>query len=61
MKAIVDQHTCIGCELCVETCPQVFKMDGGKSFAYTDPVPAAAVASCQTAADNCPVTAITIE
>ncbi|MGL5315157.1 MAG: ferredoxin, partial [Peptostreptococcaceae bacterium] len=27
MKAFVDRDTCIGCEACVERCPEVFSMD----------------------------------
>lgn len=61
MKAIVDQETCIGCGLCAETCPEVFKMDDDKAVVYTDPVPAAVAESCQAAADACPVIAIAIE
>ncbi len=26
MKAIVNQDECTGCELCVQTCPEVFEM-----------------------------------
>lgn len=34
MKANVDQNTCIGCGLCVGTCPAVFHMnEEGKSSA----------------------------
>ena len=44
MKAIVDQETCIGCELCANICPDVFHMeDDGKSHAIQDPVPEEAV------------------
>ena len=28
MKAFVDKDTCTGCELCVDTCPEIFYMDG---------------------------------
>lgn len=61
MKAQVDQDACIGCELCVELCPEVFKMDDDKAVAYTDPVPDGIEESCQRAADDCPVEAISIE
>lgn len=27
MKAFVDQDVCTGCELCVDTCPEVFEMN----------------------------------
>jgi len=61
MRARVDIDTCTGCELCTETCPEVFRMEDDTAFAYADPVPAGAEESCRTAADDCPVEAITIE
>lgn len=61
MKAIVDKDTCIGCELCVDTCPEVFEMDGDKAAVTADPVPPAVEGTCQQAADECPVTAIIID
>lgn len=60
MIAKVDQETCIGCELCVEQCPQVFEMNGDKADVYVDEVPVEVEASCQQAADDCPVEAISI-
>lgn len=61
MKAIVDQDTCIGCELCVEICPDVFRMEAGKSVVYATPVSAKAEKTCIEAKDACPVTAISVE
>jgi ferredoxin len=61
MKALVDADLCIGCELCVELCPLVFKMEEGLAVVIVDPVPADAQATCDKACDDCPVTAITIE
>ncbi len=61
MKANVDADTCIGCELCVNTCPDVFEMDGSVAVVKTTPVPAAAEVSCQEAKGACPVEAITLE
>jgi ferredoxin len=61
MKAIVDQDTCIGCELCPEVCPAVFRMAGDKAEAYVDPVPADAEECARDAADQCPVAAIAVE
>ena len=61
MKATVDKDTCTGCNLCVETCPDVFRMDDDDiAFAFANPVPAAAEACCREAADDCPVEAITV-
>jgi ferredoxin len=60
MTAKVDPDLCTGCELCTETCPEVFKMEDDLAVAYVDPVPAGAEDSAQEAADDCPVEAITI-
>jgi len=62
MKATVDADTCTGCELCVETCPEVFEMgDDGVAVVKCDEVPADAENTCQEAIDGCPVEAISIE
>ena len=31
MKAKLDKDLCIGCGLCVSTCPEVFKMEEDKN------------------------------
>ncbi|MHB0940069.1 MAG: ferredoxin [Armatimonadota bacterium] len=61
MKAQVDAAECTGCTICTETCPEVFRMEADTAFAHTDPVPAEAEESCKSAAEDCPVGAITIE
>lgn len=61
MKAMVDQDICIGCGLCVATCPKVFRMEGDTSLAYADPVPEGEEKNCRQAAEICPVGAITVE
>ena len=61
MKAVVDQDTCTGCELCVETCPEVFEMQNDTAGVKADVVPAEAEETCRQAAEECPVEAITIE
>jgi len=61
MKATVDKDACIGCELCTQTCPEVFKMDDGVAVAYTSPVPASSENSAKQAAADCPVSCILIE
>ena len=61
MKAIVDPEICTGCELCVETCPEVFQMDGDVAVSKVDEVPAEAEDCARQAAEECPVEAIKIE
>lgn len=61
MKARVDPDICIGCTLCVETCPQVFRMEADKAVAYVSIVPGGIEDICRQAADECPVDAIIIE
>ncbi|MCX8118011.1 MAG: ferredoxin [Desulfobacterota bacterium] len=61
MKVTVDEETCIGCEACVDICPEVFEMSGDKAVVKVNEVPQDLVASCKEAAENCPVEAIQIE
>jgi len=50
---------CIGCGLCVSTCPEVFSMtDENTAQAKEGETPAALEASAQEAQENCPVSAI---
>ena len=58
MKAKVDPDLCIGCTLCVSTCPEVFKMEGDKAVVLAAAVPKEAEDSCKRATEDCPVTAI---
>ncbi|MDD5439762.1 MAG: ferredoxin [Candidatus Omnitrophica bacterium] len=60
MRATVDPDVCIGCTLCTEICPDVFRMEGDKAVAYADPVPDKARELCKNAASQCPVNAIAV-
>ena len=62
MKAYVDKDTCIGCEACVNECPEIFEMedDGlavGKDVEISDDL----MDSANSAKDGCPVVALTIK
>lgn len=57
-KAIVNEDMCIGCGTCESLCPNVFKMEGGKSHVAVEDC---GDCDCQEAADSCPVNAISIE
>jgi len=60
MTAKVDPDVCIGCGLCAQTCPEVFRMEDDKAVAYATPAPAAEE-SCKKAAEECPVNAISLQ
>jgi len=61
MKAKVTED-CISCNLCVETCPEVFQMgDDDLAHAIVEVVPAALEDQAREAAEACPVEAIILE
>ena len=57
-KVTVDTATCVGCGLCEQGCPEVFKIEGD-GIAH---VLAHACSSCnlQEVAEQCPVNAIKV-
>jgi ferredoxin len=62
MKAVVDKSGCIACGLCVETCPEVFRIgEDGLAEAYVDSVPKEAEGSASEAREGCPVSVITVD
>jgi ferredoxin len=61
MRAEIDRGGCISCELCAETCPEVFRMGAdGPAEVYVDEVPEEAEDSARDAAEACPVSVIHI-
>ncbi len=53
----VDEDKCIGCGLCVSTCPNVFELDNnGKSIVID--ASGCDKCDCQNAIDGCPADAI---
>ena len=62
MKAFIDRNDCISCELCVETCPEVFQMAADDhAEVYVDEVPSKAEDATLEAQGNCPASVITVK
>lgn len=61
MKAKVYKDLCTGDGLCVETCPEVFEMEGDTASVKVKIVPEDLEDKCKEAADGCPSEAISIE
>lgn len=61
MKAVIDREGCIGCGLCVDTCPEVFRMaEDGYAEVYEE-VDSSTEDAAAEARDNCPVSVISLE
>jgi ferredoxin len=60
MKVKVEDN-CTACGLCVDTCPEVFRMGPEMAEAVVDEVPPEFEDAVQQAADECPVEAIIVE
>jgi len=61
MKAKVDPDLCTGCELCVDTAPDVFEMKDDVAVAKVEVGPTVAEEAAKEAAESCPAEAISIE
>lgn len=61
MKAKIDREGCVACELCVDTCPEVFRMaDDGYAEVITEEIPKDVEDSAIEAQEGCPESVITI-
>ncbi|MEK7396029.1 MAG: ferredoxin [Candidatus Poribacteria bacterium] len=61
MKVKVDRDLCTGCELCIDTCPDVFEMDDDLAKEKMSKVPVDLEDCAKEAAEGCPVEAISVE
>ena len=61
MEVRVDADICIGCETCVDICPEIFEMSDDIAITKMDSVPTDLQDSCSEAADSCAVDAIIID
>lgn len=62
MEAIIERYGCIGCGLCTENCPAVFRLDSeGIAEVYQNPIPPEEEKAALRAAEDCPVSVITVE
>ncbi len=62
MNIVVDEGNCSACEVCVDTCPEVFEInDDGIVALLINPVPEEHKEAAQEAIDGCPSEAIVIE
>lgn len=62
MKGYVDQNTCIGCGICPEVCPEIFRMnDDGKAEAVDIEITDEIMDNAKDAETQCPVDAIEVK
>ncbi len=61
MKVSINNDECTGCNLCVDTCPDMFEMEGDIAKVKKADVPADQAETTKQAAEDCPVEAIIIE
>ncbi len=57
-KVVIDADECIGCESCVEICPEVFAFDENEEKAYVIQEEGGPEEQIQEAMDSCPVECI---
>jgi ferredoxin len=64
MRVRVDEDLCVGCEACIEICPEIFEMQGEMAVPkidMDDDVPEELEEICRESAETCPVESIILE
>ena len=61
MKVKINEELCVGCGLCVNTCPGVFEMKDDKAVVKSETVSSENEETCKQSKEECPVDAIIIE
>lgn len=60
-QIIIDEDECIGCEACVETCPEAFGFDDDKEKAYVLDEADPELDCVDEAVASCPAECISVE
>ena len=60
-RVVIEQSECIGCESCVEICPEVFGFDEENEKAYVIMEKGGPEDKIQEAIDSCPAECISLE
>ncbi|MCP5006213.1 MAG: ferredoxin [Planctomycetes bacterium] len=61
MKTSINADECTGCELCTQTCPEIFEMDGDIAVVKDSNVAGELEETCRQAAEECPVECIIVD
>lgn len=60
MKISVDPDLCIGCGLCEDVCPELFRLESGIARAITESPEPEAYSDVEECVELCPVAAIIV-
>ncbi len=60
MKVMIDDDHCVGCMMCVDTCPEIFKSDGDIAIVITDFISNDLKEKCMNAVKSCHVETISV-